>query len=55
MFKFLLLGGIIYFVYRYMWRDNSLAQRQKQVPFTPKSKPEVVEQIEDVEYTEENK
>ncbi len=53
MFKLLLLGGIIYFVYHYMWRDNSLSIKSKSTPHVQKPPAEKHEIIEDAEFTEE--
>jgi hypothetical protein len=53
MFKLLLLGGIIYFVYQYMWRDNSLTIKSKSTPFVQKPTKDKQEIIEDAEFTEE--
>lgn len=56
MLKLLLLAGIGYFVYEYMWRDNTLVSDRKKAPIIPKAEPKPntdEDHIEDAEFTEE--
>lgn len=50
MFKILVLAAVVYFVYRFVWRDNSL----NGTPPRPKiqDSPFRKEEIEDTEFTE---
>ncbi|MEP7267214.1 MAG: hypothetical protein ABI844_06260 [Saprospiraceae bacterium] len=54
MFKLLLLGGVFYFLYKYILRDDSIPQNPKNTPFIPKSKSSNEEVIEDIDYIEKN-